>query len=312
MLQEVLNSEGKELKLLIQKLIENNVGVIKENELLANHTTYKIGGPAKILIEPSGISNLLNAIKLIKEMNVPFRVIGRGSNLLVSDKGFDGVIVKMGKGMDHLDIKGTELLVGSGYSIVTLATVAGKQGLTGLEFAAGIPGSVGGAVYMNAGAHGSEMSKIVKKVHVMFQNGETKWLSVEEMQYSYRTSVLQNIHPGIVLECVLQLSEGKPDSIAEKIQANKNYRKNTQPYNFPCAGSVFRNPLPHYAGKLIEELGLKGFSIGGAKVSDLHGNFIVNADKATAQDVLDLIAYIQNRVREKFGVELHTEVEMLH
>lgn len=307
----MLDLEGEKLNLLMQTLIENNVGVIKENETLANHTTMKIGGPAKVLIEPNGISNLLKTIELIKEANVLFRVIGRGSNLLVSDNGFDGVIVKLGKGMDHLEINGTELLVGSGYSIVTLATVAGKRGLTGLEFAAGIPGSVGGAVYMNAGAHGSDMSKILKKAHVLFLNGETKWLTVEEMQYSYRTSVLQKIQPGVVLECVLQLAEGNPESISEVIQANKNYRKNTQPYNFPCAGSIFRNPLPLYAGKLVEELGLKGYSIGGAKVSELHGNFIVNANKATAQDVLDLIAYIQKQVKEKVDIELHTEVEML-
>jgi UDP-N-acetylmuramate dehydrogenase len=307
----VLNPEGKKLNVLLQTLIENNVGIIKEEEILANHTTMKIGGPAKIFIEPNGISNLLKTIEIIKGANVPFRVIGRGSNLLVSDKGFDGVIVKLGKGMDHFEINGTEVLVGSGYSIVTLATVVGKKGLSGLEFAAGIPGSIGGAVYMNAGAHGSDMSKILKKAHVLFLNGDTKWLTVEEMQYSYRTSVLQKDQPGVVLECLLQLSEGNPDSISEVIQANKNYRKNTQPYNFPCAGSIFRNPLPQYAGKLVEELGLKGFTIGGAKVSDLHGNFIVNANKATAQDVLDLISYIQRQVKEKYGIDLHTEVEML-
>lgn len=303
--------EGEKLNVLLQTLIEHNVGIIKENEILANHTTMKIGGPAKIFIEPKDITNLLKTIELVKESNWPFRVIGRGSNLLVSDKGFNGVIVKMGKGMDHLKITGTEVLVGAGYSIVTLATALGKRGLSGLEFAAGIPGSVGGAVYMNAGAHSSDISKILKKAHVLFLDGETKWLSVEEMQYSYRTSVLQKDKPGVVLECVLQLSEDNPESISEVIQTNKNYRKNTQPYNFPCAGSVFRNPLPQYAGKLVEDLGLKGFSIGGAKVSDLHGNFIVNANKATAQDVLDLIEYIQKQVLENYGVMLHTEVEIL-
>ena len=284
---------------------------MKENEPLANHTTMKIGGPATVFVEPNSILNVLKTIKIATEMNIPFRVIGRGSNLLVSDKGFDGVIVKLGKGMDQIEINGTEIHVGSGHSIVTLAVKAGKSGLTGLEFAAGIPGSIGGAVYMNAGAHGSDISKILKKVHVLFLDGETKWLSVEEMQYSYRTSVLQEVKPGIVLECVLQLAKGEPEVISTIIQANKNYRKETQPYNFPCAGSIFRNPLPQYAGKLVEELGLKGFSIGGAKVSELHGNFIVNANQATAQDVLDLIAYIQKKAKENYGVELHTEIEIL-
>jgi len=296
---------------LYQQLMEMNIGIVKKAEPLANHTTMKIGGPAAILVEPSSLDHLLLTVKMITQAEIPYRVIGRGSNLLVNDEGFSGIIVKLAKGMDDLHIENNEIHVGAGHSLVQLASIAGKHGLTGLEFAAGIPGSVGGAVYMNAGAHGSDMSKIIQKVHVLFPNGETEWLSVQEMQYSYRTSILQKSRPGIVLECVLLLAPGNAEEISKVIQENKQYRQNTQPYNKPCAGSAFRNPLPKYAGQLVQELGLKGYRIGGAEVSEMHGNFIVNADHATASDVHQLIAYIQEQVRKVYGIELETEVELL-
>ncbi len=296
---------------LIDQLKEKHIGTIKENEPLASHTTMKIGGPARIFVEPNSPESVITAVKIAKVAGYPYRVIGRGSNLLVADAGFMGVIIKLGKGLEQVSIQGNDIHVGAGHSIVTLASIAGKNGLTGLEFAAGIPGSIGGAAYMNAGAHGSDMSKVIQKVHVQFLDGEAKWLTTEEMQYSYRTSVLQKIRPGIVLECILTLSKGEPSKIREQILANKKYRKDTQPYDFPCAGSIFRNPLPLYAGKLIQDLGLRGYTLGGAKVSEMHGNFIVNNDQATAQDVLDLIAYIQGQVKEHYQVDLETEVEQL-
>lgn len=295
----------------VEKLLDNNVGILKENEPLSKHTTIKIGGPARVFVEPNGIDKLLTTVKIAKELGVNFRVIGRGSNLLVADTGFDGLIIKMTRGMDKLEIDGEKIKVGAGHSIVTLATSAAKNGLSGLEFASGIPGSIGGAVYMNAGAHGSDISKILTKAHILFANGEDKWLSLDEMGYSYRTSVLQKINPGIVLECELKLEKGVQEEIKEKTVANKEYRMGTQPYHMPNAGSFFRNPLPLFAGKLIEDLSLKGYKIGGAQVSEMHGNFIVNAGGASAQDVLDLIAHIKTLVKEKYDVELHTEIEYL-
>lgn len=183
--------------------------------------------------------------------------------------------------------------------------------MTGLEFASGIPGSVGGAVYMNAGAHGSDISKILTKAHILFADGSMEWLTNEEMEFSYRTSILQKKRPGIVLEAIFNLEMGDRAAIVSQMQKNKDYRKETQPWNFPCAGSIFRNPLPNYAGKLIEDAGLKGFSIGGAKISEMHGNFIVNAGNATAKDVLSLIQHVKETIFNLYGVKMETEVEII-
>jgi UDP-N-acetylmuramate dehydrogenase len=186
-----------------------------------------------------------------------------------------------------------------------------KKGLSGLEFASGIPGSVGGAVYMNAGAHGSDISKILTKAHILFEDGSMEWISNDEMEFTYRTSVLQKKRPGIVLEAEFQLTKGDKTAIVSQMQRNKDYRKETQPWNFPCAGSIFRNPLPNYAGKLIEDAGLKGYQMGGAKISEMHGNFIVNAGNATAKDVLDLIQHIKDTILNLYGIKMETEVEII-
>ncbi|MDZ5470703.1 UDP-N-acetylmuramate dehydrogenase [Bacillus sp. 31A1R] len=299
------------MKEFISELKELNVGKVKENELLANHTTIKIGGPADLLIEPSSVDNLKKAMELIRKHKVKWITIGRGSNLLVSDKGIEGVVIKLGPGLDQLEMSGTEITVGGGYSLVSLATSISRKGLSGLEFASGIPGSVGGAVYMNAGAHGSDISNILKKALVLFEDGKLEWLSKDEMEFSYRTSVLQKKRPGVVVEAVFQLTEGKKDQILAEMQKNKDYRKETQPWNFPCAGSIFRNPLPNYAGKLIEVAGLKGFSIGGAKISEMHGNFIVNTGTAKAEDVLALIQHVKNTIYDLYEVKMETEVEII-
>lgn len=296
---------------LITKLHELNIGIVKENEPLANHTTMKIGGPADLFIEPSSIENMIKTMELINEYKVKWTAIGRGSNLLVSDLGIEGAVIKLGRGMSGLAVNGTEVKVGGGYSLVSLSTQLSRQGLSGLEFASGIPGSVGGAVFMNAGAHGSDISNILTKVLILFENGKVEWLSNKDMMFSYRTSVLQKERPGVVLEAVFQLQTGEKDIIFSEMQKNKEYRKVTQPWNFPCAGSIFRNPLPNHAGKLIQEAGLKGYSIGGAKISDMHGNFIVNTGNATAQDVLSLIGYIKDKIYELYQIEMHTEVEII-
>ncbi|PLS16594.1 UDP-N-acetylenolpyruvoylglucosamine reductase [Bacillus sp. M6-12] len=299
------------MKEAIEKLKSLDVGRILENEPLANHTTIKIGGPADIFIEPESMESLEKIIKVIKEYKLNWRAIGRGSNLLVSDLGIEGAVIKLGKGLDNYTVEGTEVRSGGGVSLVSLSMQISRQGLAGLEFASGIPGSVGGSVYMNAGAHGSDISKILKLARVLFDDGSISWLSNEEMEFSYRTSVLQKKKPGIVLEAIFSLEKGNREEIVERMQNNKNYRKETQPYNLPCAGSIFRNPLPKYAGQLIEDAGLKGHSIGGAKISEMHGNFIVNAGGAKAEDVLALIQHVKDTVYDKNTLEMETEVEII-
>ncbi|MFC4320271.1 UDP-N-acetylmuramate dehydrogenase [Litchfieldia salsa] len=296
---------------MLHELQESELGKLLINEPLSNHTTIKIGGPADLLIIPKDIAGIKKTVELINKYKMPWTVIGRGSNLLVSDKGIEGAVIKLGSGLDHLLISGTTVTVGGGYPIVKLSMVISKEGLDGFAFASGIPGSVGGAVYMNAGAHGSDISKILTKAHVLFEDGSLEWLSKDELEFSYRTSILQKKRPGIVLEAEFELVEGKKEEIMLTMQKNKDYRRDTQPWNYPCAGSIFRNPLPQYAGQLIEEAGLKGYSIGGAQVSEMHGNFIVNAGEATAQNVLDLIQFIKDTILEKYGVVMETEVEII-
>lgn len=296
---------------LLTELQSLNIGKVKSNEPLSQHTTMKIGGPADLFIEPSSVENVSKVMNVIKQKQLPWRAIGRGSNLLVSDKGIEGIVIKLGSGLNHLIMNGSTIIVGGGHSLVSLSTMISKKGLSGLEFASGIPGSVGGAVYMNAGAHGSDISKILMRAHILFEDGTMEWLSNEEMEFTYRTSVLQKKRPGIVLEAEFKLIEGDRAAIVAQMQKNKDYRKETQPWNFPCAGSIFRNPLPQYAGKLIEEAGLKGYQIGGAKISEMHGNFIVNAGNATANDVLALIQHVKDTIKQLFDVQMETEVEII-
>jgi UDP-N-acetylmuramate dehydrogenase len=303
-MSELMNNFIEELKLM-------NVGEIKEKEPLSNYTTIKIGGPADVFIEPTSVENLKKTMDLIRKYHINWRVIGRGSNLLVSDKGIEGAVIKLGENIAHIEINGDSIQVGGGYSLISLAVMISKKGLSGLEFASGIPGSVGGAVYMNAGAHGSDISKILTEAHVLFEDGTLEWVTNEEMAFSYRTSVLQEKRPGIVVECKFQLTSGNKDEIVAQMLKNKDYRKVTQPWNFPCAGSIFRNPLPHYAGKLVEEEGLKGYKIGGAQISNMHGNFIVNAGNATAEDVLQLIQFVKKTIYDKHKIEMVPEVEII-
>lgn len=292
------------------RLQEANVGLVKENELLANHTTWKIGGPTQILVIPKNIDTLMRTLSITNESKAPVFIIGRGSNLLISDEGIDGVVIKISDSLDHLEINGEEVRVGAGYSLIKLATILSKKGLSGLEFAGGIPGSVGGAIFMNAGAHQSEISKILINARIVYQDGTEKWYNKEEMEFSYRTSRLQR-DQGICVEAIFQMKEGKREVIVAEIQKNKEYRKKTQPWDYPCCGSVFRNHMSHHAGKLVEEAGLKGYTIGGAQVSTMHANFIVNIGGATAENVLELIDYIKKRVNEKFQINLETEVELI-
>lgn len=295
------------MKEIADQLIQADVGKVWVNEPMANHTTWRIGGPADLLIQPKTKDSVLFTVDLLRRHQIPWSVIGRGSNLLVRDRGIRGAVIKVAEGLSHCEFMGDRVRVGAGYSMIRLTVEAGKMGLTGLEFAGGIPGSVGGAVYMNAGAHGSELSRILKEAEVLFADGEHKVLSREELEFSYRTSLLQR-RKGIVLEAVFQLLPGDRKEISAALAAYKDRRRQTQPLQLPCAGSVFRNPPGDHAGRLIEAAGLKGFQIGGAQVSEMHANFIVNRGGATAADVLTLMDHVRQVVLARFGVELHPEV----
>ncbi|WP_126426011.1 UDP-N-acetylmuramate dehydrogenase [Brevibacillus marinus] len=295
------------MKEIAEKLTAAGIGKVLLNEPLANHTTWRIGGPADLFIIPKDKASLLYAVQLIHRHNIPWSVIGRGSNLLVRDGGIRGAVFKVAEGLSHCEFRGEEVRVGAGYSMIRLTVEAGKHGLTGLEFAGGIPGSVGGAVYMNAGAHGSDLSRILKEAEVLFEDGETKVLTNEELKFRYRTSLLQE-KKGIVLEAVLQLRKGDRKAISAALASYKDRRRKTQPLQLPCAGSVFRNPPGDHAGRLIEAAGLKGYTCGGAQISEIHANFIVNRGGALATDVLTLMEHVRTVVKEKFGVDLHPEV----
>ncbi|WP_062048557.1 UDP-N-acetylmuramate dehydrogenase [Bacillus sp. JCM 19034] len=296
----------------IEALKDENVGKVLIDEPLANHTTWKIGGPADVLIIPNGLDSLVKTMDIIVKGQIPWRVIGRGSNLLVSDQGIEGAVIKLDRGIDDMvfDEQSNTVRVGGGYPVIKLATLLSRQGLSGLEFAGGIPGSVGGAVFMNAGAHGKEIADILVEATVMKEDGTFATWSNEQFEFAYRTSKLQK-EKAICVEAVLKLMKGNREDIVKEMQANKDYRRESQPWNNPTCGSVFRNPLPYYAGQLIEEAGLKGYQIGGAQISLMHANFIENVNHAKAQDVLDLINHVKTVIRETKQIDLQTEVEMI-
>ncbi|RXT15007.1 UDP-N-acetylmuramate dehydrogenase [Ammoniphilus sp. CFH 90114] len=298
------------MKEILEELRSQDVGMVLEQEPLANHTTWKIGGPADLFIQPKDKFGLANAMRVVKKYNLPWRVIGKGSNMLVRDKGIRGVVFKLADGLDHLRFEDDVVHVGAGYSFIRLSVMAGKEGLTGLEFAGGIPGSVGGAVYMNAGAHGSEVSRIFKSAEVLLETGELVEYLHDDMKFSYRHSILQETG-GLVVSTVFKLEHGNRKKIADSMASYKDRRRATQPLQLPCAGSVFRNPLPDHAGRLIEAAGLKGYRIGDAQVSEKHANFIVNRGKATAEDVLMLIEHIKKEIAERYKVQLVPEVEVV-
>ncbi|GFR37472.1 UDP-N-acetylenolpyruvoylglucosamine reductase [Insulibacter thermoxylanivorax] len=292
---------------VISELQAAGVGEVRIDEPMSRHTTWRIGGPADCLYIPETKEQLLEAMKILRRHEVPWTVFGKGSNTLVTDKGIRGVVIKLGDGFDTAVFDGEVVRAGGAYSFVRLSILAAKQGLTGLEFAGGIPGTVGGAVYMNAGAHGSDVSRILIEAEVVLETGELAVLSREDMDFAYRHSLLQR-RKGIVVSAAFQLAYGDRKEIAAAMASYKERRTKTQPLTKRCAGSVFRNPPNDYAARLIEACGLKGTRIGGAEVSDLHANFIVNTGNATAEDVLTLIEYIQVKVHEQHGIRLVPEV----
>ena len=280
------------------------------NEPMKNHTSFKVGGPADIFIEPDDRAELVKAIKDLREQGVSYYIIGNGSNLLVSDKGLRGAVVKIGDKFGSVSINNDIITAESGVLLSTLSKMAAREGLTGMEFASGIPGSLGGAVTMNAGAYGGEMKDIVEWVELLDQDLNLKRLKNDEMKFMYRKSIIE---PGkhIVIRCCIRLKKGNKDEIDNKMAELAEKRKSKQPLHLPSAGSTFKRPEGYFAGKLIEDAGLRGFSIGGAQVSTLHCGFVVNNGDATAKDVYDLIRHVQKTVFEKFNVMLEPEVKIL-
>ena len=271
----------------------------------------KNGGNDKYIIYPKKEEKLIILLKYIKENNIKYKVIGRGSNLIFSSKLYDGVIIKLDE-FDNLDIEDTIVTVGAGYSIMKLAIEMTKKGLSGLEFATGIPGSVGGAVFMNAGAYNSDMGYIVSEVKVIDPNFNIVTLYNSDLDFHYRTSFLQKNPEYICIEAKLVLKHGDRKEMIEIIEDRKQRRLLTQPLEFPSAGSVFRNPDIAPAGKLIEDAGLKGKTIGGAMISKKHANFIINTGGATGEDIYNLINLVKNEIKKKTGVELKQEQEFVN
>ena len=296
---------------VIQNIKRENIGRIEENISLKKYTTYKVGGKSRCVVYPKNVDKLVKLIKLLNQNDIKYKIIGNGSNLLFSDKDYDGILIKL-VDFDDIEINDNRIKVGAGYSLMKLSRIAMKNSLTGLEFAAGIPGTVGGAVFMNAGAYKSDMGYIVKSVKVLTPDYRIIELENRELDFHYRTSYLKKHPKYICLEAVIKLEYGSKSAIENLMKERLKRRMSSQPLNYPSAGSVFRNPKDMFAGELIENLGLKGMKHNGAMISDKHANFIVNTGNAKSEDIKYLIDYAYNKVKEKYNVEMIVEQEFVN
>lgn len=300
------------MKSVIQKIRELNIGKVEESVSIAKHTTYRVGGVAYGMVSPRNVACLVKLIRFLQLEKITYKIIGNGSNLLFSDDIYRGILIRLNE-LDSIEFFGrNKVRVGAGYSLIKLCIMAAKKGYTGLEFASGIPGSVGGSVFMNAGAYKSDMGYVVERVKVLTPDLKIIYLENKEMDFHYRTSFLQK-HPGyICLEVVLQLQKGRRDAIESVMKERRARRISSQPLEYPSAGSVFRNPDGNFAGKLIEDVGLKGKKIGGAMISMKHANFIVNYKNASSHDIKTLIDLAHDKVYEKYGIDLKIEQELVN
>ena len=292
----------------IQTLIPEERILFHEN--MKDYTTFRVGGEAECLILVQREEELAKLIYYLNQIEQDYFILGNGSNLLVGDKGYQGVVLKLDGPMEQITVEGTRIIAKAGALLSRVAVTAREHGLTGLEFAAGIPGSIGGGVVMNAGAYEGEMKQVVEAVRVMDSAGQVTTLDNDTMEFGYRTSIIRN-RPYIVLEVVLGLASGNREQIAARMEELMQLRKSKQPLGYPSAGSTFKRPEGHYAGKLIMDAGLRGFRIGGAQVSEKHCGFVINAGQATAADIREVIEEVQERVKEKFHVALEPEVVFL-
>lgn len=283
---------------------------VLEAEPMSRHTTFRIGGPADWFVTPKNTEEIRALTGVCKEGKIPYFILGNGSNLLVSDNGYQGVIIQLYRNFGQITLEGNEIKAQSGALLSGIAAMARDASLTGFEFAGGIPGTLGGAVVMNAGAYGGEMKDVLKEVTVLTPEGEIVTLQADELQMGYRTSVVKEAGY-IVLEAVISLKEGNPEEIKNRMQELAAMRSSKQPLSYPSAGSTFKRPEGYFAGKLIMDSGLRGYQVGGAQVSEKHCGFVINAGNATAKDVTTLMADVQRIVMEKFGVKLEPEVKLL-
>lgn len=290
------------------ELEELDIGDILINEPMYKHTTYKVGGPAELYVKINSIEALKKVLKYCKEQNIQHMVIGKGSNLLFSDKTYRGVIISLNEYLNNFRVNGSIIEADAGISMITLAYQAAKIGLSGFEFMGGIPGTIGGGIYMNAGAYKYDIASVAKTVTILNENLEVITLTKEQMEFAYRHSILQDHQHWIVLSVTFVLTTKDPKEIKEVLDDRKERRMSSQPWNVPSAGSVFRNPSDKAAWQYIDDLGLRGYEIGGAQVSPKHSNFIVNNGYASAKDIYDIIIYVKTQVKEKFDVELKQEI----
>lgn len=286
---------------------EENISL---QEKMAGHTTFRIGGPADCFLQLESEEQLQKIQRYLNLVGEPCFILGNGSNLLVSDKGYRGIILQIGQKMSRIQVDGCTIVAQAGARLSQVAKAAWEHGLSGLEFAAGIPGTLGGGVVMNAGAYGGEMSQVVTMVRVIDRHGEVMELDNSTMEFGYRYSTIRN-HPFTVTEVTMKLTAGNKEEIRAKMEELAAKRREKQPLEYPSAGSTFKRPEGHFAGQLIMNAGMRGFQIGGARVSDKHCGFIINTGKATAEDVRDVMAEVQARVKECFRVELEPEIIFL-
>ena len=283
---------------------------VMKDEPMKKHTTFRIGGPADYFVTPESKEEIQAIVELCKKEEIPYSVIGNGSNLLVGDKGYRGVIIQIFKEMNQIQIEGELVKAQAGALLSAIASKALEAGLAGFEFAAGIPGALGGACVMNAGAYGGEMKDVLREVTVLTPEGEVLAIPDEELELGYRTSIIAK-KGYIVLEAVMRLQKGEKEEIKARMDELKEKRISKQPLEYPSAGSTFKRPEGYFAGKLIQDAGLQGFSVGGAQVSMKHCGFVINKDNATAADVAELMRKVSEQVEEKFGVRLEPEVKRL-
>ncbi len=280
------------------------------NEDMKKHTTFKTGGNADLLVEPGNITELKKLMNFISKDNIPYVIIGQGSNIIVSDKGLRQVMIKIGKRLSGCKIENEKLEAEAGALLADVAKEAQENSLSGLEFVYGIPGTIGGGVFMNAGAYGGEIKDVLQEVLVLNSDGEILIRKINELELGYRTSIMQT-NGDIILRATFNLTKGDRDEIKKTMDEFNRKREQTQPLEFPSAGSIFKRPAGHFTGKLIEESNLKGYQIGGAQVSMKHAGFIVNTGNATTNDIIKLIKHIQHEVKSRFDVDLETEVRFI-
>lgn len=297
------------------KLIEQLVDIsgeqnVLQNEPMKRHTTFRIGGPCDIFIKPRSIEEIRQIIEVVKENKVPYYVVGNGSNLLVSDDGYRGVIINLFNNFSDITVEGNTITASAGALLGKIGYTALKNSLTGFEFATGIPGTLGGAVVMNAGAYGGEIKDVLSEVTVLTKEGELLTLKADELELGYRTSIIAK-KDYIVLEGKIQLKPGEPDKIKAVIDDLAFRRRDKQPLEYPSAGSTFKRPKDNFAGKLIMDAGLRGYTLGGAMVSDKHCGFVINKGDATCEDVIKLTDHVKEEVKNQFGIELELEVKKL-